>query len=626
MNCLRLSNLFKLLALCLALVSANASASDLIASRAYFEDAAASRSFDQVKEEVFTPYDGVLSRGYTKSATWIRLEISPSPRDDQVVLLIKPVYLDQITLFDPLDLRGTERAAGDTTSFDTQEYKTLYHAFVLSAVNKPRVVWLRVATTSTTTVVIEALPRTEMVENQFQELLFEFCVLAIMGMFVLHGLINWFNHREPLYALFVTRQVYLFFYTATLFGLHRYLLHKFVNPLQLDLLYSYFVVGATAISLVFERKFQLEYMLNKFGRYVLNVLMVWIVVVCMAMAFGATMIALRLNMLLNAVGLIALLLIAIFCIDRQKIERSVDVKLLDKTLVVGYYAIINVVLLGSALSFLGVTQANHYTVNILIYYTLIAGALMTILMQLRTNKLIKAHNDYEHGLSLSQQQVAMEKARREEQAHLLHMLMHELKNPLAIIEMAQHADNDKETTISYISRSVKNMNDVIDRCVKADRLSEGNVQTYIEQVDLYDFVVKCLAERDPDEHDIKLICGNELNVKTDQQLLKVMINNLLDNAIRYGDPAAPVEVAAYQKVDVEGVNGVAITISNRPSVVSWPDTDKVFSKYYRSEGAKAKSGTGLGLYLVRTLARLLGGECRYIPDEKFIKFELWLPS
>jgi len=229
-------------------------------------------------------------------------------------------------------------------------------------------------------------------------------------------------------------------------------------------------------------------------------------------------------------------------------------------------------------------------------------------------------------LLLSQQQVAMEKARREEQAHLLHMLMHELKNPLAIIEMAQYADNDKETTNSYISRSVKNMNDVIDRCIKADRLSHGNVQTQIEQVDLHEFIADCIAEREPDEHDIELLCGQALNVKTDQQLLKVMVNNLLDNAIRYGDSKAPVELTAYRKVDAQGVSGVAVTISNRPSLASWPDADKVFTKYYRSEGAKAKSGTGLGLYLVRTLARLVGGECRYIPDEKFIRFELWLPS
>ena len=629
MNWLRLSSFFKLLTLCFALQSAHAWAGDLITSRAYFEDAATTRSFDTVKNEAFTTYEGVLSRGYTKSATWIRLEISPPPteiKDDQVVLLIKPVYLDQITMFDPLDPRGAERVAGDTTPFQTQEYKSLYHAFVISNVNKPRVVWLRVATTSTTTVVTEALTYSEMVAKEFEEQLFAFCVLAVMGMFMLHGFINWLNHRESLYALFVTRQAYLFMYAATLFGLHRYLLHKVVNPLQLDLLYSYFVVGATAISLVFERKFQLEYMLNKYGRYAWNVLMVWVVVVCMTVVFGEAMIALRLNMLLNVVGLIASLLIAIFCIERQKVELTFDVKLLDKTLVVGYYVIVNLVLLGSALSFLGLTQANHYTVNILIYYTLIAGALMTVLMQLRTNKLIKAHNDFERGLLLSQQQTALERARREEQAHLLHMLMHELKNPLAIIEMAQHANNDKATTDAYISRSVKNMKDVIDRCIKTDKLSEGNVQTHIEAVDLRDFVSDCIDARGQEKQHITLKCEQQLHVKTDQQLLGVMLNNLLDNAIRYGDPVAPVELTAYKKTNEQGADGVALTISNRPSLASWPDADKVFTKYYRSEGAKAKSGTGLGLYLVRTLARLVGGECRYMPDDRFIKFELWLPS
>jgi len=85
-------------------------------------------------------------------------------------------------------------------------------------------------------------------------------------------------------------------------------------------------------------------------------------------------------------------------------------------------------------------------------------------------------------------------------------------------------------------------------------------------------------------------------------------------------------VQAKKQMNVAGEQGVCITVSNRPSAASWPDPDRIFTKYYRSAGAEAQSGTGLGLYLVRTLARLVGGDCVYAPDEKNIRFELWLPS
>jgi len=105
-----------------------------------------------------------------------------------------------------------------------------------------------------------------------------------------------------------------------------------------------------------------------------------------------------------------------------------------------------------------------------------------------------------------------------------------------------------------------------------------------------------------------------------------MLTNLLDNAERYGDQQDAIEVLVMHKQNDARENGVCIIISNRPSTASWPDPERVFTKYYRSAGAEAQSGTGLGLHLVRTLARLLGGECKYVPDEKYIKFELWLPS
>jgi len=252
--------------------------------------------------------------------------------------------------------------------------------------------------------------------------------------------------------------------------------------------------------------------------------------------------------------------------------------------------------------------------------------IMTVLMQLRANQIRKAQIAFEQELLLSKKEVELEKHRREEQTHLLHMLMHELKNPLAIIDMALLAKNDLQKTSGYVSRAVGNMKSILERCVKTDKLTEGSVAVHKDRLNVNEFLHDLLITQGHDATRVALDIEGVLSVYTDEQYFEIMCSNLIDNAVRYGDPMMPVLVQADVKWNDAHQQGVCITVSNRPSAASWPDPDRVFVKYYRSLGAEAQSGTGLGLYLVRTLARLVGGDCVYAPDEKNIRFELWLPS
>jgi signal transduction histidine kinase len=100
---------------------------------------------------------------------------------------------------------------------------------------------------------------------------------------------------------------------------------------------------------------------------------------------------------------------------------------------------------------------------------------------------------------------------------------------------------------------------------------------------------------------------------------------LVDNALRYGDTKSQVIVELVGKRNSAGVIGLEISVSNKTGIASWPDQSKVFQKYYRSTGAQSISGTGLGLFLVASIAKLLGGNCIYSPDDFHVRFELWLP-
>lgn len=143
------------------LLPATTWAHDRILDKAYWTDTTGVATFEQARSASYTPYNGVLSKGFNQHAQWVRLTVDgvPAGTADTLVLRIRPVFLDSITLYDPLDLAQgrAPRTTGDRTPFQATEFESLNHTFVIPAQPGPREVWLRLTTTSTQLMHIQAL-------------------------------------------------------------------------------------------------------------------------------------------------------------------------------------------------------------------------------------------------------------------------------------------------------------------------------------------------------------------------------------------------------------------------------------------------------------------------------------
>jgi K+-sensing histidine kinase KdpD len=117
----------------------------------------------------------------------------------------------------------------------------------------------------------------------------------------------------------------------------------------------------------------------------------------------------------------------------------------------------------------------------------------------------------------------------------------------------------------------------------------------------------------------------ELLLHTDASLLRLVLGNLIDNALKYSPPRSDITILIASSVYGTRA-GAQISIQNLPGVAGWPDATEVFKKYYRSPRAHHQTGSGLGLYLVHSTAHMLGGEMRYAPDAHYVRFTLWLPA
>ncbi len=613
----------------LALSISAAFADDRILSRSYWEDTSNQATWDQAQGREFTPYAGVLSRGYTESAIWIQLLVAPpqnSKADDKLILRIRPIYLDEITLFDPLDTTGKPRVVGDRTNYGDGEYKSLTHTFVIPAGDKPRHVWLRLKATSTSLINIEALTQVDMLASEYK-LLISYClVLSLIVVFMILVFINWLNYREYLYAAFVVRHALYFIYTASFFGFHRYVLDGVIEARHLDLIYNWLVVGTTGFSIWFESKFLGEYSPPRWARYIINGLLAWSACAVTLLLLDKIHLALKINMILNGVGMITLFIIAIIFIDDEKAKINQLSSLLKKRVVIVYYAIITTLLIFSVLPYVGAVAGNEFSINGLVFYALCSGMIMTVLMQLRANQLRNSNIQFEKDLLLANQQRDLEKVRLEEQSQLLTMLMHELKTPLAVIDLAQQATSDHETQ-GYVARNITIIKNILNRCLNADRIAAGKLHLDMQSVSIDEILYDLVDQHPDDAHKIELDINTPVTTAiTDYQCLQIVLNNLLDNALRYGDSSQPVQVQVTDKINAAGEVGILFTVINKTGIASWPDPDRVFQKYYRSTGAQSISGSGLGLFLVSSISKIIGGTCSYAPDETHVRFELWLPT
>ena len=609
------------------MLPAQAIAKDYVAASAYWEDRSGQATFEQAQQQDFTPYQGTLSRGYSQSVHWVRLRIDGADTalvGDKLVLRIRPVFLDRITLFDPAEPTPKRpRVTGDLTPWNEAEWQSSNLGFVIPVQPQARDIWLRLQSTSTHFMVVQAvsLPEAKRLDH-IQELLYTIS-LAVLFVFWAWMLIAWLNDRDTLNGVFVVKQSMVMIYTLAYFGYHRTLLSDWLAPETLDRVFNYANIAAAGASIWFERYLLCEYTLPVWVQRLIRSV-VWLIVIPLALLMlGYTQPALHANLILLALFICLPVVLAIVFIHD---EPSALVYRLPKKMVIGYYVVLTSFVVFSVLPILGFTQGASWAILSLVVHGFLSGGLMTVLLQFRAKRIEQQRNEVANQLYLSQQQVVMERERREEQTHFLHMLMHELKNPLAVIDMALHTPAGHQQSITYASRAVTDMKAIIERCVDADQLEEGNLETQHNVVDIHRLIQELIQVQHAQDKRLQLQLDKVFNVETDQQYLRIILGNLIDNAIRYSDPQSAIRIQVDPAQGPDGEHGIEVSVSNHPGMAGWPDAEQVFRKYYRSAGALSQSGTGLGLFLVASLAKRIGAVVRYAPDEKRVRFLLWLPA
>ncbi|MEM1406891.1 MAG: ATP-binding protein [Bacteroidota bacterium] len=208
---------------------------------------------------------------------------------------------------------------------------------------------------------------------------------------------------------------------------------------------------------------------------------------------------------------------------------------------------------------------------------------------------------------------------------------HDLKAPLAsvlgLISLIRKEENEanKEQYYNMMEQSIVRLDQFIKDIIDYSRNSRVGVQ--IEEIDLKQLILNSFDDLkyiEGSEQTAKVInMPDDLKVTSDPTRLRVIVRNILSNAIKYGHKPGnekKIEIEASKK------NGslVLSIVDNGPGIPK-DQQDKIFDMFYRLH--ESKSGTGLGLYIVKeTVDRLKGKiNIKSVP-EKGACFEITLPN
>jgi two-component system sensor histidine kinase MprB len=218
------------------------------------------------------------------------------------------------------------------------------------------------------------------------------------------------------------------------------------------------------------------------------------------------------------------------------------------------------------------------------------------------------------GASFNAMLAALE-ASREAQRQLVADASHELRTPLTSVrtnvELLARApdlpERERERIVTSVGAQVEELTVLVGDLVDLARPNggdEGEAQDELRLDVVVGDVVDAARAHAPDREFV--VEAQPCVVRGSRPRLHRAVRNLLDNAVKWGPPGAPIEVV---------VRGGEVVVRDHGPGIAEDDLAHVFDRFYRAPSARGLPGSGLGLAIVRQVAESHGGTVRAEPAD-----------
>ena len=197
---------------------------------------------------------------------------------------------------------------------------------------------------------------------------------------------------------------------------------------------------------------------------------------------------------------------------------------------------------------------------------------------------------------------------------------HEIKTPLAIIqsysellESDELPDYKRKEYAKVINDSTKRLSIMITNILKLNKLEKQNIDCNYENYDLCEQLCNCMLAYeelwDKKNIEIELDIEDERIVELDQELMEIVWNNLIANAIKFTEEGGSIKVKEYINDDE-----CIVEINDTGCGMSDETIKHIFDKFYQGDTSHAMQGNGLGLALVSKILQLMNGDINVVSE------------
>lgn len=225
-----------------------------------------------------------------------------------------------------------------------------------------------------------------------------------------------------------------------------------------------------------------------------------------------------------------------------------------------------------------------------------------------------------------------EKERRQAQVHLLALMAHEVRNPVAVIgNTAQMLDmlarSEKPEWLPRIENimiAVRKLGQLMDDVLNEDRIGLTGSGLNRQYGDLNAFCDQLYRSQSARHERLVRFtpCACNAIIDMDWRLIDIAISNLIDNAVKYSPPGSSIDL----RVSCSTGQTIYIEVHNHGESISPVLKLHLFKKFIRGHFEEKIAGLGIGLYLVNWIANLHGGYAELAATQHGNTFRLVLPQ